>query len=232
MKTFFLFIATLLVLSSCDKTSKVTETVVEAPDNTYKMNNNIDSLSYAVGMSVAQNFKQQGIELNSEAVARGIQDLVDTLYTWNPQMANQYIQTEIKRLEDERAEILKAEGVKFLAENATKPGVKTTPSGLQYLILEEGTGEYPAPTDKVTVHYTGTLIDGTKFDSSVDRGTPATFGLNQVIKGWTEGLQLVKEGGKIRLFIPEDLGYGARPSGAIPAYSALIFDVELIKIEK
>lgn len=235
MKFLFVSLVSLLVLSSCDNTKKVTETVVEElveVDNTYKMNNNIDSLSYAVGLSIAENFKQQNIVLNGEALARAIQDLKDNNPAWNPQLANQYIQTEIKRIEDERSIILRAEGEKWLANNAKKTEVKTTVSGLQYMIVKEGTGAYPIPTDKVTVHYTGTLTDGTKFDSSVDRGEPATFGLNQVIKGWTEGLQLVKEGGKIRLFIPQELAYGSRATGSIPAYSALIFDVELIKIVK
>lgn len=122
-------------------------------------------------------------------------------------------------------------GEAFLAENKTKEGVKTTDSGLQYLVLKEGTGTvHPKATDKVTVHYHGTLIDGTVFDSSVERGETIQFGLNQVIKGWTEGLQLMVEGEKARFFIPADLAYGNRAIGKIPAGSVLIFDVELFKI--
>lgn len=122
-------------------------------------------------------------------------------------------------------------GEAFLAENQTKEGVKTTDSGLQYLVLKEGTGTvHPKATDKVTVHYHGTLIDGTVFDSSVERGETIQFGLNQVIKGWTEGLQLMVEGEKARFFIPADLAYGNRAIGKIPAGSVLIFDVELFKI--
>jgi len=123
------------------------------------------------------------------------------------------------------------EGKKFLAENKKKPGVKTTQSGLQYKILLEGTGKRPSATDRVTVHYEGTLIDGTKFDSSYDRGEPIDFGLNQVIRGWTEGVQLMKEGAKYKFFIPSDLAYGPQGSpGAIPPNAALIFTVELIRV--
>lgn len=122
-------------------------------------------------------------------------------------------------------------GVAFLSENMTKEGVVTTESGLQYKVLNQGSGEeHPSATDTVKVHYHGTLIDGTVFDSSVARGKPIEFGLNQVIKGWTEGLQLMVEGEKTRLFIPSELGYGNRSAGSIPAGSTLIFDVELIKI--
>ena len=127
----------------------------------------------------------------------------------------------------------KRDGERFLKENATKEGVKTTESGLQYLVLEEGNDVHPSATDEVTVHYTGKLIDGTVFDSSVERGEPATFALNQVIKGWTEGLQLMGEGAKYRLFIPYELAYGEQGAGdVIPPYSTLIFDVELIKVGK
>ncbi len=122
-------------------------------------------------------------------------------------------------------------GITFLSENMTKESVVTTESGLQYKVLNKGSGEaHPGPTDVVKVHYHGTLTDGTVFDSSVARGKPIEFGLNQVIKGWTEGLQLMVEGEKTRLFIPSELGYGNRSAGSIPAGSTLIFDVELIKI--
>ncbi|MGF1714304.1 FKBP-type peptidyl-prolyl cis-trans isomerase [Photobacterium chitinilyticum] len=122
-------------------------------------------------------------------------------------------------------------GQEFLAENKQQEGVKTTESGLQYLVLQEGTGTvHPKTSDKVTVHYHGTLLDGTVFDSSVERGESIQFGLGQVIKGWTEGLQLMVEGEKTRLFIPSELAYGNRSVGSIPAGSVLIFDVELIKI--
>ena len=122
-------------------------------------------------------------------------------------------------------------GIEYLSQNMTKEDVVTTESGLQYKVMTKGTGEiHPSATDRVKVHYHGTLIDGTVFDSSVARGKPIEFGLNQVIKGWTEGLQLMVEGEKTRLFIPSELGYGNRSAGSIPAGSTLIFDVELIKI--
>ena len=127
----------------------------------------------------------------------------------------------------------KTMGREFLEENAKNDSVVQTKSGLQYMVLKEGTGAKPGPTDKVTVHYTGKLIDGTVFDSSVERGEPATFGLNQVIPGWTEGLQLMSEGSKYRLFIPSELAYGSKGAGEqILPNSTLIFDVELIKVEK
>lgn len=125
----------------------------------------------------------------------------------------------------------KEEGEKYLSENAKKDGVISTPSGLQYSVIKEGSGKKPKATDKVKCHYEGFLIDGTVFDSSVQRGEPATFGLNQVIAGWTEGLQLMAEGAKYRFFIPYQLGYGAQGAGmAIPPYAALIFDVELLEV--
>jgi len=125
-----------------------------------------------------------------------------------------------------------AKGQAFLKENATKPGVKTTPSGLQYLVLEEGKGKSPKATDTVLVHYKGNLLDGTEFDSSYKRNEPISFPLNGVIPGWTEGVQLMKEGGKIRLFIPSNLAYGSRGAGGvIPPDSTLIFDIELLKVQ-
>jgi len=148
---------------------------------------------------------------------------------WSAAEAGQYIQntiTDLKYGENKRA------GEQFLAENALKEGVITTESGLQYEVITMGKGAKPKATDKVKVHYHGTLIDGTVFDSSVERGEPITFGLNQVIAGWTEGVQLMPVGSKFRFYIPQELGYGAREAGSIPAYSTLIFEVELLGIEK
>ena len=125
----------------------------------------------------------------------------------------------------------KAQGEQFLAENALREGVIVTESGLQYEVIKMGKGKKPSATDRVKVHYHGTLIDGTVFDSSVERGEPITFGLNQVIAGWTEGLQLMPVGSKFKLYIPQELGYGSRNAGSIPPYSTLIFEVELLGIE-
>lgn len=143
--------------------------------------------------------------------------------------AGEYIQ---KTMDNIKYGTVKEEGEKFLAENALKDGVKVTESGLQYEVLKMGRGKKPAATDRVKVHYHGTLIDGTVFDSSVERGEPTSFGLNQVIAGWTEGLQLMPVGSKFRFYIPQELGYGSRNAGSIPPYSTLIFEVELLGIEK
>ena len=143
--------------------------------------------------------------------------------------AGEYIQNTMNNIKYGN---VKEEGEKFLTENALKEGVTTTESGLQYEVIKMGRGKKPAATDKVKVHYHGTLIDGTVFDSSVDRGEPIVFGLNQVIKGWTEGVQLMPVGSKFRFYIPQELGYGAQQAGSIPPYSTLIFEVELLGIEK
>ena len=143
--------------------------------------------------------------------------------------AGEYIQNTMNTI---KYGTVKEDGEKFLAENALKEGVTTTESGLQYEVIKMGRGKKPAATDKVKVHYHGTLIDGTVFDSSVERGEPTSFGLNQVIKGWTEGLQLMPVGSKFRFYIPQELGYGAQAAGSIPPYSTLIFEVELLGIEK
>jgi FKBP-type peptidyl-prolyl cis-trans isomerase FklB len=152
---------------------------------------------------------------------------------YSPEEANGIIQAYLQEVTASKFEVYKAEGEAFLAENAKKEGVHATESGLQYEIIEAGNGAKPVATDTVKVHYHGTLIDGTVFDSSVTRGMPATFGVHQVIKGWTEALQLMPVGSKYRLYIPQDLAYGAQPhpGGAIKPFMALIFDVELISIE-
>ena len=143
--------------------------------------------------------------------------------------AGEYIQ---KTMDNIKYGTVKEDGEKFLAENALKEGIQVTESGLQYEVLKMGRGKKPAATDRVKVHYHGTLIDGTVFDSSVERGEPTSFGLNQVIAGWTEGLQLMPVGSKFRFYIPQELGYGSRNAGSIPPYSTLIFEVELLGIEK
>jgi len=178
-----------------------------------------DSLSYSYGVMMARELgNEKG--LDAEMVAAGIREAMkDT--------AQLTLEEAGEKIAMGKAKV----GIDFLAENAKKEGVNTTASGLQYTVVEEGTGNTPQATDVVTVHYKGTLIDGTVFDSSIDRGEPISFPLNRVIPGWTEGLQLMKEGGKSTFYIPYELGYGDRGAGqVIPPYSALIFEVELIKI--
>ena len=164
---------------------------------------------------------------------RGFTDiLVNDTTVLNMANATKIQQEKLQVNRKAKAEKLTKAGREFLAANAKKPGIITTPSGLQYEVLTQGTGDVPQKTDKVKVHYEGKLIDGTVFDSSIQRGEPAVFGLNQVIKGWTEGLSLMPVGSKWRLYVPQELGYGERQAGKIPPYSTLIFDVELLGIEK
>jgi FKBP-type peptidyl-prolyl cis-trans isomerase len=189
--------------------------------------------SYSVAVMIGSNMTSQGFEgLDLDAFIAGFQDVVkEQPLKIEKEQAQMIVQQYMQKAMEKKTTKAREEGTTFLEQNKTKEGVKTTASGLQYKIVQEGTGKSPKPTDNVTVHYTGKLIDGTVFDSSVQRGQPATFGLNQVIAGWTEGLQLLKEGGKAILYIPSELGYGERGAGGqIPPYSALIFEVELIKV--
>jgi len=194
----------------------------------------MDKISYALGLSMGQNLMSSGVEsLNYADLAEGIKDVLEKQ---KPQIsyqeAQQVLNAFFQELEQKVAGAAKEAGEKFLAENAKREGVKTTPSGLQYEVLEATIGQKPKATDKVKVHYEGTLTDGTVFDSSYKRGEPITFGLNQVIAGWTEGLQLMSIGSKYKLYIPYQLGYGAQGAGgSIPPYAALIFTVELLGIE-
>ena len=202
----------------------------------------LDSVSYAIGMDVAKNVKSSFDEFDNDLFIQGFNNVLDSTdmlldETKAQQVVRAYFQKKQKAdaaKSQEDAIKNKEEGEKFLAENKTKEGVQTTESGLQYLVLKEGTGEKPTTASKVKVHYHGTLIDGTVFDSSVDRGEPTEFGVTQVIKGWTEGLQLMKVGAKYKFFIPSDIAYGAnpRPGGVIKPNSTLVFDVELLEIVK
>lgn len=200
----------------------------------------MDKVSYALGMGIGSQLCDMGAqELNIDDFAQAIKDVIAGNKQLGDEEAQMLVQNFFQEQEKkqraaaaERFKAGKEAGEKYLAENAKKDGVITTASGLQYLVLKEGTGKSPKATDTVVCHYEGMLTDGTMFDSSVERGEPAAFGLNQVIAGWTEGLQLMKEGGKTRFFIPYQLGYGERGAGAsIPPYSALIFDVELIEVK-
>ena len=194
----------------------------------------MDKVSYAIGLSMGQNLMGSGVtSLEYADLAAGIKDVLEKN---QPQISYQEAQQVLGKffseLEAKIAGEAKAAGEAFLAENAKREGVKVTESGLQYEVLEATIGQKPKATDKVRVHYEGTLIDGTVFDSSYKRGESITFGLNQVIKGWTEGLQLMSIGSKYKLYVPYQLAYGERGAGAnIPPYAALIFTVELLGIE-
>ncbi|MEM1080909.1 MAG: FKBP-type peptidyl-prolyl cis-trans isomerase [Pseudomonadota bacterium] len=199
-----------------------------------------DRLSYTIGMDIGQSLSTQDMELNIDILMEALRATYmgeDTLLTQEEALAEReaFIQRRQAELEQQRnreAEVNAADGAAFLAENAQKEGVQVTESGLQYRVIEAGDGARPAATDRVTVHYRGTLINGVEFDSSYSRGEPATFALNQVIPGWTEGLQLMTTGSRYEFFIPSELAYGeqGRP-GPIGPNSALIFEVELIEVQ-
>lgn len=200
----------------------------------------MDKVSYALGIGIGRQLSQMGAaDLNIDDFAQAIKDVIAGDLKLSEAEAQQIVQEFFAKQEEkqkaeaaEKGKAAKQDGEKFLAENGKKEGVITTASGLQYQVLREGNGQNPKATDTVECHYEGTLIDGTKFDSSYDRGQTATFPLNQVIAGWTEGLQLMKEGGKYRFFIPYELGYGERGAGAsIPPFSTLVFDVELVSVK-
>ena len=193
----------------------------------------MDKFSYAIGLGIGQNLLSMGAQgINVEDFAQAISDVLnrkETAISHNEarEIVNKYFEELEAKMNAENIE----KGKAFLAENAKKEGVITLPSGLQYEVITEGNGKKPSATDKVKCHYEGTLIDGTLFDSSIKRGQPAVLGVNQVIRGWVEALQLMSEGSKWRLFIPSELGYGAQQAGEmIPPHSTLIFEVELIEV--
>ena len=190
-----------------------------------------DKVSYSIGMQIGFNLGRQKVDINPDILAAGIKDAI----AGKPQLTTDQVkeimaqfEKDMEKKQKQAGEKNKTEGTKFLEDNKKKPGVKTTASGLQYKVEKEGTGAQPKATDMVTVNYRGTLIDGTEFDSSYKRGQPATFPVNGVIKGWTEALQLMKQGSKYQLFIPSSLAYGERAMGPdIGPNSTLIFEVEL-----
>lgn len=197
-----------------------------------KLKTKNDSISYAFGISIADNLEKQKVQkLNPLAIGRAFQDFYNNEAKMSVEDANTMIQNHFMDQEAENHKETIEEGKKFLSENGQKEGVVTLESGLQYKVIKEGTGNTPTELSKVSVHYEGTLIDGTKFDSSYDRGQAAEFGVTQVIKGWTEALQLMKEGSIWMLYIPYDLAYGDRQAGPeIKPFSTLIFKVELLKV--
>ena len=206
----------------------------------------IDSVSYSIGADMAKNITKNYEEIKSDLILQGYEDALDSTKLLIPfaDMQNiirpyfqnrQQVQMEKKMLE--KFGQVKEDGIKFLEENKIKEGVVVTESGLQYIVLKEGTGDKPSgPTSNVEVHYHGTTPEGIVFDSSVDKGTPVSFDLNRVVKGWTEALQLMSEGSKYKFFIPQELAYGTRPpqggNGPIKPFMPLVFEVELIKINK
>lgn len=193
----------------------------------------MEKLSYALGMVIGHNLKDMNVSnLNTTDFAQAVADVMsgtDTQLT--AAEAQQIVQKFLQEAQEEASNVARSEGEAFLAENAKKEDVVVLPSGLQYTVITEGSGRRPAATDQVKCHYEGTLVNGTVFDSSYRRGEPAVFPLNGVIKGWTEGVQLMAEGAKYRFFIPYNLAYGERGAGQnIPPYAALVFDVELIEV--
>lgn len=230
--------ASFIILScSAQNGSGVSKTDVKLENMTTEQ-----KASYSYGVLIADNLKKGGIDnLDADVIAQAIRDVLeDKELALDFNAAQQEWQTfataaQAKLKEKEAAKYIvnKEKGAEFLAENAKKEGVVTLDNGMQYKVLKEGNGPKPALSDQVEVHYHGTLTDGSVFDSSVERGTPATFGLTQVIKGWTEILQLMPVGSKWTVYIPEDLAYGAnpRPGGPIEPYMTLIFDIELISIK-
>lgn len=198
------------------------------------MDSDLEKVSYAVGMSIGESLKAQNLEdIDTKKLSLAMDTIFknqDPLFT--PEEANSIIQAYLDTKKHAAYGSIKLEGEKFLKNNKSNKDIQTTESGLQYEIIKSGNGKRPSKVDSVSVHYHGTLIDGTVFDSSVERGTPASFGVHQVIPGWTEALQLMDIGSKYRLFIPQELAYGANPhpGGPIQPFSALIFEVELLEI--
>jgi len=224
-----LFIIILVTVTSCNQKDSISSKI-----GPVKLTNELDTASYAMGVNMGSQVKSIGMkEVNIKAFSKGFQEAIHGETTdISLQETNSILQTYFTNIQMKQADENLKKGGEFLAENGKKSGVTTTASGLQYEVLREGTGPRPDSTSTVKVHYHGTLIDGTVFDSSVERNEPVEFPLNGVIKGWTEGLQLMTVGSKYKLYIPADLGYGARPGGSIEPNSVLIFEVELLEIVK
>jgi FKBP-type peptidyl-prolyl cis-trans isomerase len=233
MKRLFLFavLITITIFSNA-QTGKIKKAPPKAPAVACK--NLSDSVSYAIGMSVASFYKSRGITaVNTAMITQAMNDVfAGKPYALDEGASQVVLSNYMNTKKAEKANTNIAAGEKFLAQNKTKPGVKTTPSGLQYEVLAEGNGAHPTAADQVTVNYEGTLLDGTEFDNSYKRGQPITFALNGVIPGWTEGLQLMTPGSKYRFWIPYNLGYGANGYSSIPGGALLIFEVELIEVKK
>ncbi len=226
------FIGSAAILAGCQQAA-------EPEQETIELNTLEQKVNYIFGLNLADNFQQSGVKIEPEAFALALKDKRDGV---EPRLSEEEItqvmrefqqkaMAEREKQQQELAETNLAEAEKFLAENKEKEGVQVTASGLQYRVLEEGEGPQPDANDTVTVHYTGKLLDGTVFDSSYDRNQPQTFTVNGVITGWSEALQMMKEGAKWELYIPPTLAYGPGGNGPIPPNAALIFEVELLEVE-
>lgn len=212
--------------------AEAAEAVTEEKADSFK--NDVDRISYAIGLQIGKGMKQQGLEINPDMLAQAMKDIFagkEPLLTQEQaQKVMMDFQKQMVEKQQKAAEENAKKGAAFLEANKAKEGVKVLPSGLQYKVITEGTGKTPTADDKVKTNYRGTLIDGTEFDSSYKRGEPAEFPVKGVIRGWTEALQLMKEGAKWELYIPASLGYGERGSQSIPGNSALVFEIELLEV--
>ncbi len=221
-----LAVATAVIASSCTQ-SGITGTKVKTAE---------DSLAYALGIASYFYYMGDSVDIDPVLFAKGMLDSKNEKNTLDETTAQGYVMTYMQKRQAEKMQAMYTknieEGENFLSENKKREGVQETTSGLQYEVITMGTGAKPVETDMVKVHYTGMLIDSTKFDSSVDRGAPAEFGVNQVIQGWQEGIQLMPVGSKFKFYIPYELGYGENGTGPIPPYSVLVFEVELLEIVK
>jgi len=217
MKYFLSFLATTLIIAHSQAQSPKTSN---------------DSLSYALGQDLAKYIKRMDLPLNNELIIHAISDVLgEKKVLYSDEQKDQIIRLGMQRIQIEKEELAKKASLKFLEENKKKPGVKVTEEGLQYIVLKEGSGSKPSLQDSVVVHYKGTLSDGKEFDNSYERSEPLTLTLNSVIEAWKIGLPMMKKGAKYKFFVPYNLGYGDRESGPIPAFSTLIFEIELLDIK-
>lgn len=247
MKRIWLTVGLALALTACKKDENADKATGDKPKSDVKLEQELDKVAYGIGVNTGQflqnnfpRFEELGIQLNKQMVEKGFLDALQgkELAINNEEIRtvlgnfNKQLQEKAQARQQQLATENKDKGSKYLAENKAKPDVTTTASGLQYKVLTEGKGEMPKGTDRVVVHYRGTLIDGTQFDSSYERNQPAEFGVTQVIKGWTEALQLMKAGSKWQLAIPAELAYGEAGRPGIPPNAVLLFDVELLEVKK
>ena len=225
-KSLIYLLISVLIMDSCNAQDKKKSDV--------NIKTMLDSVSYGLGVSIGSNLKQNALDtVNIDMLAKGMKDFFANKNAMTAEQADASIRTYLQSKEKTKGEANQKAGEAFLAENKKKPGVQTTASGLQYQVIKEGTGPKPTLNDMVTTHYHGTLIDGTVFDSSVERGQPASFPVSGVIPGWTEALQMMNVGSKWKLWIPGNLAYGERGAGGkIGPNTTLIFEVELLSIDK